>query len=74
MRLWSGVVRDDDGVILVRGNMRGDGAVLRVAVVGVSGCGVCGVKGNPGGVGIIDILFNLRASVGLIVLAASPVA
>ncbi len=68
------MVREEDGVMLFRGNMGGDGAMLRVTVVGVSGCGVCGVDGTPGGVGIIDILFNLRASVGLIVRAASPVA
>lgn len=39
-----------------------------------SGCGVGGVYGIGGGFGRTDILFILRASVGLIVRAPRPVA
>ena len=68
LRLGSGVVREEDGVTLFRGITGGDGSV------GVLACGVGGVNGIGGGFGIIDILFNLRASVGLIVRAPRPVA
>jgi hypothetical protein len=76
-RLCSGVVRDEDGVTLLRGIKDGEVTVARVCVsasaaIG-SGCGVGGVDGI-GGAGAIDSLFILRTSVGLIVLAASPVA
>ena len=59
---------------LFLGIIEGDGADGKPAEEGVSGCGVGGVCGIGGGSGIIDILFNLRASVGLIVRAARPVA
>lgn len=39
-----------------------------------SGCGVGGVWGIGAGLGMIDILFILLASVGLIVRAPKPVA
>lgn len=68
LRLGSGVVREEDGVSLLRGITGGDGSD------GGSACGVGGVYGIGGGFGIIDILFNLRASVGLIVRAPRPVA
>lgn len=73
-RFGSGVVREDDGVILFLGIMDGEGAAFRDIDVGVSGWGVGGVKGIGGIVGIIESLFILRASVGLIVRAAKPVA
>ena len=59
---------------LFRGNKDGDGADVKPAEEGVSGCGVGGVNGIGGGLGNIDILLSLRASVGLIVRAANPVA
>ena len=68
LRFRSGVVREEEGVSLFRGITGGDGSD------GVSACGVGGVYGNGGGFGIMDILFNLRASVGLIVRAPRPVA
>lgn len=68
LRLGSGVVLEEDGVSLFRGITGGDGSD------GVSACGVGGVYGIGGGFGIMDILFNLRASVGLIVRAPRPVA
>lgn len=74
LRLGSGVVREDEGVTLLRGINGGDGADGIPADEGVSGWGVVGVKGIGGGLAFIDILFILRASVGLIVLAANPVA
>lgn len=61
------------GVRLFLGTRAGDGADGSVNKVW-SGCGVGGVYGIGGGFGIIDILFSLRASVGLIVRAAKPVA
>ena len=60
--------------MLFLGIKEGEGGALRGTDVGVSGCGVGGVKGSGGTVGIIDILFSLRASVGLTVRAARPVA
>ena len=68
LRLGSGVVREEDGVSLFRKITGGDGSG------GGSVCGVGGVYGIGGGFGIMDILFNLRASVGLIVRAPRPVA
>lgn len=66
-------MRDDVGVEIFLGTREGDGKC--VSVNGdPSGCGVGGVNGMGGAPGIIDILFSLRASVGLIVRAASPVA
>lgn len=59
---------------LFRGTSEGEGADGIPAEDGVSGCGVGGVNGRGGTFGIIDILFSLRASVGLIVRAAKPVA
>ena len=68
LRLGSGVVREEDGGSLFRENTGGDGSG------GSSACGGGGVYGIGGGFGIMDILFNLRASVGLIVRAPRPVA
>lgn len=68
LRLGSGVVREEDGVSLFRGITGGD------ASHGGSACTMGGVFGIGGGFGIMDILFNLRASVGLIVRAPRPVA
>lgn len=68
LRLGSGVVREEDGVSLFRGFTGGDGSD------GGSACVVGGVYGIGGGFGIMEILFNLRASVGLIVRAPRPVA
>ena len=68
LRLGSGVVREEVGVSLFRGITGGDG-LDRGSAWGVGG--VCGIGG---GFGIMDILFNLRASVGLIVRAPKPVA
>ena len=72
-RFCSGVVREDVGVKLFLGMKEGDGADGSTKGV-VSACGVGGVNGSGGGFGITDILFILRASVGLIVRAAKPVA
>ncbi len=68
LRFGSGVVREEDGVSIFRGITGGEGSS------GVSACGVGGVNGSGGGFGIMDILFSLRASVGLIVRAPRPVA
>lgn len=68
LRLGSGVVREEEGVSLFRGITGGDGSD------GGSASGVGGVYGIGGGLGIMDILFSLRASVGLIVRAPRPVA
>lgn len=67
------MVRADDGVILFRGIGAGDVAGSGFVEKG-SGCGVVGVWGIGGALGMIDILFILRASVGLMVLAPRPVA
>lgn len=68
LRLASGVVLEEVGVSIFRGITGGDGSD------GVAACGVGGVYGIGGGLGIMDNLFNLRASVGLIVRAPRPVA
>lgn len=68
LRLGSGVVREEDGVSLFREITGGDGSD------GGSACRGGGVYGIGGGFGIMDILFNMRASVGLIVRAPRPVA
>ena len=68
LRLGSGVVREEDGVSVFRGIAGGD------ASHGGSACTMGGVYGMGGGFGIMDILFILRASVGLIVRAPRPVA
>lgn len=73
LRLGSGVVRADDGVTLFRGIGAGDVAGSSFVEKG-SGCGVVGVWGIGGALGMIDILFILRASVGLMVRAPRPVA
>ena len=72
-RFCSGVVREDVGVEVFLGTSRGDAAV-RSLNANASDCGVGGVYGTGGAFGITDSLFNLRASVGLTVLAAKPVA
>ena len=69
--LISGVVRDDDGVETFRGSIDGEREEVRRVC---SGCGVGGVLGMGGAGCMIDNLFARRASVGLIVLAPSPVA
>jgi hypothetical protein len=75
LRFGSGVVREDDGVTLFRGIRDGEGADWRPTEGGGSVCeGVGGVNGIGGGLCIIDNLFSLRASVGLIVRAPRPVA
>ena len=68
----SGVVRDEEGVDIFLGNIEGD--LEDVRIVDISGCGVGGVFGIGGAFCRIDIRFALRASVGLTVLAPSPVA
>lgn len=60
--------------MLFRGIIEGEGALWRVVDTGVSGWGVGGVNGIGGRFGIIDIRLSRRASVGLIVRAARPVA
>lgn len=72
-RFCSGVVREEVGVRLFVGIKDGDGGNGSAKLI-VSACGVGGVKGSGGGLGITDILLSLRASVGLIVRAANPVA
>lgn len=67
----SGVVREDDGVDTLRGSIEGERERERRLS---SGCGVGGVFGIGGAGCIIDNRFARRASVGLIVLAPSPVA
>lgn len=73
LRLGSGVVRADDGVTLFRGIWEGEVADRGFDKKG-SGCGVGGVWGIGGALGMMDILFILRASVGLMVRAPKPVA
>ena len=73
LRLGSGVVRADEGVTLFRGIREGEVADRDFEEKG-SGCGVGGVWGIGGGFGMIDSLFILRASVGLMVRAPKPVA
>lgn len=67
------MVRDDDGVTLLQGIRDGD-CVADLEPNGCSGCGVGGVCGIGGTPWKADNLFNLRASVGLIVRAPRPVA
>lgn len=71
-RFGSGVVRNDEGVLVFLGINDGDFEEAR-AMLCCSGCvgGVYGIGGTPG---TIDMRFALRASVGLIVLAPRPVA
>lgn len=71
-RLISGVVRDDDGVDTFRGSIEGDRD--DVLFIDLSGWGVGGVCGIGGGQLMVDSLIALRASVGLTVLAPSPLA
>lgn len=76
LRLFSmGVPRfEEDGVTLFLKAVAGEYVSARLSSVG-SGCGVVGrLLGKAGELGIIDIRFILRASVGLIVLAPKPVA
>ena len=73
LRCVSGVVRLEEGVTLLRGIIEGEPAVDLGARLGGSGKRIGGVRGR-GGAGIIDILFILRASVGLMVRAPRPVA
>jgi hypothetical protein len=72
LRLISGVVREDEGVDVFRGNMGGDREDAR-PVGAWSGWGVDGLFGI-GGAWKVDIRFARLASVGLTVLAPSPVA
>ena len=79
MRFGSGVVLEDDGVRLFRFAVLGDCADDLGLMGGNSGWGVGGACemrfcGRGGAGGMMDIRFNLRASVGLIVRAPSPVA
>ena len=67
----SGVVLDEEGVEILRGSIEGDREEFRIDT---SGWAVGGVWGIGGGCCNIDNRFALRASVGLIVLAPSPVA
>jgi hypothetical protein len=64
------VVRDDDGVETILGNIEGDREEVRCEL---SGCGVGGVFGIGGGACKTDNLFALLASVGLMVRAPRPV-
>lgn len=68
----SGVVREDEGVGIFLGSTEGD--LEEVRFVRISGWEVGGVFGMGGGPCSIDSLFALFASVGLTVLAPSPVA
>jgi hypothetical protein len=72
LRLMSGVVREDEGVDVFRGNMEGDREDARPAG-GWSGWGVEGWFGI-GGAWKVDKRFARLASVGLTVRAPSPVA
>lgn len=65
------MVRDEDGVVIFRGSIDGECEECRAEI---SGGAVGGVCGSGGGCCNIDNRFALRASVGLIVLAPSPVA
>lgn len=59
-RMGSGVLVDDEGVMLLRGIKAGEAGVV-----------LCESTGG-GGVRIVDKRFNRLASVGLIVRAPSP--
>ncbi len=71
--MCSGVVLEEEGVTLLRAKKDGD-CVADPRPEEESGCGVGGVCGIGGAFCMIDSLFSLRASVGLIVRAPSPVA
>lgn len=68
-RLGSGVVREDEGVGIFLGSIDGEREEVRLEI---SGCG--GVFGMGGAFCKTDNRFALLASVGLMVLAPSPVA
>lgn len=74
LRFGSGVVREDDGVSILLGTIEGEDLDESSDGNEASGEFIGGVKGNGGAFGIIDIRFNRRASVGLIVRAPRPVA
>ena len=79
LRFGSGVVLEEDGVTLFRLAGPGDCPEDMGLIVGKSGWGVggaCEIRfwGRGGAGGMIDMRFILRASVGLIVRAPSPVA
>lgn len=65
------MARADDGVTLLSNNIAGEFLKARSSNE-KSPWGVGGATGPPGAFGFIDSLFNLRVSVGLIVLAPSP--
>lgn len=69
----SGVVLEEDGVEIFRGTMDGERDEARTSVGALGGRGGFAV-GVEFGEGCIDIRFIRRVSVGLIVLAPSPVA
>lgn len=72
-RFGSGVVREEDGVEILRGSIEGDREEARTSVATGSGFAeVWGVTWPDGG--CIDIRFIRLVSVGLMVLAPSPVA
>lgn len=60
-RMGSGVLADDDGVMLLQGSREGDAGVV-----------LCESMGGGGGVRMVDKRFNRLASVGLIVRAPNP--
>jgi len=70
----SGVVRDDDGVEVFRGNIDGERDEERTSAAGGGGGGGFMTWEVLCECGIVDIRFILRVSVGLMVLAPSPVA
>ena len=72
LRLISGVVREDEGVEVFRGSIDGDRDDARPTST-LSGWGVDGLFGT-GGAWKVDRRFARLASVGLTVLAPSPVA
>jgi hypothetical protein len=71
LRCCSGVARADDGVMLLPKAMAGDWLRERSSN-DVSPCGVGGPTGPPWAFGFMESLRNLRASVGLMVLAPRP--
>lgn len=71
LRFCSGVARADEGVTLLSKSMAGELLKARSSK-DMSPCGVGGATGPPGALGFIERRFNLRASVGLIVLAPRP--
>jgi hypothetical protein len=72
LRFGSGVVRNEDGVEVFRGIIDGDREDARTEALASICC--VGVFGMGGGPCKVDIRFILLASVGLTVLAPSPVA